>query len=479
MAFSTFGGAKPAATGSIFGQPASTPASQPQTSIFGNANASSNAPKPAFGTFGGQNQPAQGTSLFGGQASQQPAQGTSLFGNTLGQPQQQNQGSIFGQTQPAQQSAGTGLFGQSSTGTQQQGQQTSLFGTTSTQNQPAQSTSLFGNTANQPGQTSLFGNTTSQPQQQNQPGLFGGAFGSGAGTGNAALGQSNLGAFGASTAQGALQKQPTLGGFGGASTGLFGKQPSTQPFGAPSMAQSMAAPPFTKSTKFNDLPDEIKKVFEQIDTHIQGRIQISNDLKRRKLGEEATKGQELIKSVHKVAVGGCSVPLLLTCGKDLVNAITVLQSDVHHTRDLKGKVDQCVQDTIIATRIVDGFRNPQQHGMHLKTHASFPLEFFQRVTEEMRDRLRWYKATQIERKLASAAAQSQYTPHSITSTLEAQHATFITLAAKTAAVDAEIQKIKALYTQLWRAKTGSMRDPFNDLDRGTGGDFGLESLSGK
>lgn len=52
------------------------------------------------------------------------------------------------------------------------------------------------------------------------------------------------------------------------------------------------------------------------------------------------------------------------------------------------------------------------------------------------------------------------------------------LASKTAALDTELQKIKVLYTQLWRARTGSMRDPFDDLDRATG-DFGLESLSTK
>lgn len=66
----------------------------------------------------------------------------------------------------------------------------------------------------------------------------------------------------------------------------------------------------------------------------------------------------------------------------------------------------------------------------------------------------------------------------ITSTLEAQHSSFIALASKTAALDGELQKIKALYTQLWRAKTGSMRDPFNELDRGSGKEFGMESLSG-
>jgi len=151
---------------------------------------------------------------------------------------------------------------------------------------------------------------------------------------------------------------------------------------------------------------------------------------------------------------------------------------VHSTKDLKTKADQCVQDTIVAIRILDGHRNAQ-NGAYLKNHATFPLEFFDRITVQMRERLHWYKTTieQIERKLASASAQTQHTPQSIASTLQAQYATFVALANKTAVIDAELQKIKALYTQLWRARTGSMRDPFNALDRGTGKDFGLEGLS--
>lgn len=35
-------------------------------------------------------------------------------------------------------------------------------------------------------------------------------------------------------------------------------------------------------------------------SHIQGRIQISKELHQRKLGEEATKGQDMIRTVHKV-----------------------------------------------------------------------------------------------------------------------------------------------------------------------------------
>jgi hypothetical protein len=50
----------------------------------------------------------------------------------------------------------------------------------------------------------------------------------------------------------------------------------------------------------------------------------------------------------------------------------------------------------------------------------------------------------------------------ISGTLQAQNATFLALASKTAALEAELQKIKVLYTQLWRAKTESVRDPFVD-----------------
>jgi nucleoporin p58/p45 len=85
------------------------------------------------------------------------------------------------------------------------------------------------------------------------------------------------------------------------------------------MMNQLAQPgqlPFTKSTKFNDLPDNVKKTFEDIETlnivailphfklgfraHVQGRVQISKDLKQRKVGEEATKGQDLIRKTHKV-----------------------------------------------------------------------------------------------------------------------------------------------------------------------------------
>lgn len=66
----------------------------------------------------------------------------------------------------------------------------------------------------------------------------------------------------------------------------------------------------------------------------------------------------------------------------------------------------------------------------------------------------------------------------ITSALQAQHASFVALASKAAGLDAELQQLKNTYRTLWRQRTGSARDPFDERDRGTmgNGEFGLDGL---
>ncbi|KAI0067291.1 hypothetical protein BV25DRAFT_1819618 [Artomyces pyxidatus] len=408
----------------------------------------------AFGMQSGQGQAVANPNNPSGQPGQtQPP----LFG----QPQQnQSAPSLFGGLGQNQQQSSSGFLGQAPANSQAAPAPSNPFLTTGA-NQTQQSGSW--NSSNPLLPKSAFGAPNPGTSNAAGPsGLFQQAP-SNTGLGNSFLGQQSQQPTGFGTSFLGQSQQPNTG------LSFFGNQQKPQSgFGlsnaqTPQQSTQAVGPvPFTKSTKFNDLPDNVRKVFEDIEAHVQGRVQISNDLKQRKVGEESTKGQDLIRGVHK----------------DLINAITVLQNDVLSTRDIRAKVDQSVQDTIVATHIIDGFRNPQQHGAYLRNHATFPLEFFTRITEQMRRRLQWYKATieQIERKLASTAQQAQYTPQVISTTLEAQHASFIALANKTAALDADLQKLKVLYTQLWRAKTGSMRDPFNELDRGTGGEFGLDGL---
>ncbi|KAJ7679060.1 nucleoporin FG repeat region-domain-containing protein [Mycena polygramma] len=449
---------QPAAGGSVFGQPQQQQQQQPAAGgLFGQ---SQNQQAPTGGLFGQPQKPATG-GLFGQPQNQQPAAGGGLFGQSQSQPA--TGGGLFGQPQNQPQPATGGLFGQSQN--QQQQQPAAGGGLFGQSQQPAAGGGLFGQSQNQQG-GGLFGQNNQQAggglfgasqQNQQQPAAQGG------------------GLFGSAPLFGA--PKPAGGLFGGTSTNnqqpnLFGNSTNANPLFASNNAtnsmfaqrpqqQPQGPPPFTKSTKFNDLPDALKKTLEEIDSHIQGRIQISKDLHQRKLGEEATKGQETIRAVHK----------------DLINTTTAIRNDLHFTRDLKAKTDQTVQDTIVATRLIDGHRNPHANAAYLKDHAGFPLEFFTRVTVQMRERLAWYKSTieQIERKLSSSAGQAaQYTPHGIHATLQAQHATFLALAAKTAAVDAQLARIRQIYTQLWRAKTGSHRDPFEGREERE--DLGFGSL---
>jgi nucleoporin p58/p45 len=152
---------------------------------------------------------------------------------------------------------GTGLFGQSTNQPAAGG--TGLFGQSTTQ--PAAGTSLFGSSTTQPATGSnIFGQSTAQP----------------ASTGTNIFGQSQA------------NTNSAFGGGGG--TSLFGARPAyvalnesfhldhslmiclVGRYRAPALnmtmgqsQQQVGQPVFTKSTKFNDLPEDVKKVFEQIE----------------------------------------------------------------------------------------------------------------------------------------------------------------------------------------------------------------------
>ncbi|KAM6504315.1 hypothetical protein JOM56_001258 [Amanita muscaria] len=469
---------------------------KPQPSLFGSQPATSQTSSP-FSQNNQQPQTSTGTSIFGQQSQQQPQStlgGTSLFGGNTGTtsagPGTQPQSNIFGSTSGAQgtQQPQRSIFGSSTTGTQQpqaglfgssipstQPPTTSLFGTsttstqqptsslfgTSTANTQQPTTGLFGSTpSSQQPQTGLFGSSATSTQQPQAGGLWGSSTSNTTGSGPfGTLGQGTQQQPQAPSTTNPLQPQATLPAFG-----PFGPRPPQPQLQQP-VAITSTNLVLTKTTKFNDLPEDVKRDLEALDSVIQSQIQISKELHQRKLGEEPLKGYELIKSVHK----------------DFVDCYTTLRHDWHFMRDLKAKADRAVEDTIVATRIVDGFRNLQAGGAasagYLKEHAGFPFEFFSRVTEQNAARLSWYKSTieQIERKLKSSSTQAQ-TPHSIAAALQAQHQTFLALASKAAILDSDLQKVKALYTQLWRQKTGSMRDPFDELDKNAATELEFEAL---
>ncbi|CAL9203198.1 nuclear pore complex protein NUP98A-like isoform X1 [Musa acuminata AAA Group] len=230
--------------GSVFGSTSTGVFGQPSTPAFGASSAPAfGSSMPAFGAsstpaFGGSSSSFGGSSLFGqkpafGSFGSSPSQ-SSPFGSTFQQTQPAFGNSLFGSTspfgassQPAFGATTTPTFGSASTPS---------FGATTTPTFGATSTPAFGSTA-----TPAFGSTSTSPF-----GTTGGSFGVssspafgstvtpsfGAPTAPT-FGSSSTPAFGASTAP--TFGSPTVSGFGASSTPSFG-------FGStPSFGQSASA----------------------------------------------------------------------------------------------------------------------------------------------------------------------------------------------------------------------------------------------
>ncbi|KAJ7896621.1 hypothetical protein B0H14DRAFT_3425409 [Mycena olivaceomarginata] len=101
------------------------------------------------------------------------------------------------------------------------------------------------------------------------------------------------------------------------------------------------------------------------------------------------------------AGNGWSHELLQWCKEDAGgNQLRRIQisKDLHWRKlGLKAKADHVLQDTIVATQLVDGFWKLYANAAHLKDHAEFPLKLFTCVTVQ-RARLAWYKSTIEEGK---------------------------------------------------------------------------------
>ncbi|TIA88281.1 hypothetical protein E3P99_02671 [Wallemia hederae] len=402
-------------------------------SLFGNASGSGGF------SFGGSSQPQQQP-----QQPQQPQSGGFSFGQPSQQQQQQPQ-----QPQQPQQSGGFSFGGASTAPAVSTAPKPSLFGAAPSTgaSQPA-STGFggFGSTAGagqqqqqQPGQqpapsTGLFG--SQQPAAPTTSSGFGGGLGGGLG-----------GGFGQTQTQQPQQPQQssTLGGFGG---GLGGLNASQQPLNASQQPQQSN---LTRTTKYNDLSDAHRKIIDDIDAHIQGRNHIALNLKSEPLGKDVDRSSVLLEQVS--------------------NDLMSLKSTLSHTSaaldSLKGDTDTDTVRALTMTRIIDGYKRPQESGAWLKTYRDFPQEYFTEMASDLKDRATKYTNTleQIERHLryllsTNGQQQAMYTPHSIAQILQTQHATFMSLASHVAELQSAVDGLKDGYRDIWRSKTKSYADPF-------------------
>ena len=112
---------------------------------------------------------------------------------------------------------------------------------------------------------------------------------------------------------------------------------------------------------------------------MQSGTNVAKDLKAREFGQEIVNNAATGRQIFHVRLPSSFFDRQQTEDRtpgpqDLSATTNTLVSDDLFAKDLRNKIDQAVQDVIIASRIVDGFKDGQQIA-HLKNHAQFPLEW--------------------------------------------------------------------------------------------------------
>ncbi|OAV87876.1 hypothetical protein PTTG_09178 [Puccinia triticina 1-1 BBBD Race 1] len=343
-------------------------------------------------------------------------------------------GGLFGAIKP--QNSGN-IFGTSSTTSG------GLFGASTTTSTPQTTGNLFGSstTTTSTPQTGLFG-SSNQPATGQQTGtnLFGAS--------NQNTSSTNL--FGSNNTNTNATGNP------------FGTKASSVPVTpAPSgvgNGVSQSNPVFTRTTRFNDLPEDAKKQLEALDAMIQSQCRHSDTLKAMQLGTEITEGTSLLRQVtSEMHVTSASVK----------NSAKLLDS-------IRQSIDGEVADLLNLAAIVDAHHSQRMTagahntGESLPNPLKFQFEFFSQKAADMEERMKRYRQTIDYVELQLKGLFDRPSPASIVPALKAQYSTFMALADKVAQLDAALTLLKEEYRDIWRHQTGSVRDPFAEIDQAFG-----------
>ncbi|GAA5924457.1 FG-nucleoporin NUP49 [Sporobolomyces koalae] len=354
-------------------------------------------------------------SLFGQTAASAPT--TSLFGG----------GSSAG--------GGGGLFGSTPTTTSIAGTTPSLFGglSATTSQTPAASKPAFsfGSTTTAPTSTpSLFGTT---PAAAPNPSTGGGLFGStptAPGAGGGLFGQS-------------LSAPSTTPSLFGQSTA----QPSALGQSQAPTAATAATNALNKQTKFQDLPDQARNLVEEMDKFIRSQGQLADELKSKSLGSEVTQTKRMLDQFSA----------------ESTTVTSLLEQDSRLVAALRTDLERSLADLSKTTILIEAFKAGPSNSTKLseaKAVSGFPLEYFQRKTIELEQRLHGYRQTVDQISSVFSSPQASLSPSSILPTLKAQHASMMSLASQVSTIDLELQRLKDDYRGIWREKTGRLVDPF-------------------
>ncbi|ORY52093.1 hypothetical protein BCR33DRAFT_712297 [Rhizoclosmatium globosum] len=339
-------------------------------------------------------------------------------------------------------------------------------------NASAQPTATTGSAT--PGTTSLFGGAAATPgPAAATTTTTGGLFGA---TAPATTTPATTSLFGAATPAATTTTTTTTPGAAPATTSLFGaaaaptQAPATtaapagaslfgastaQPaaagsslFGASTTAANTAAnagpPPLEKTTRYGEVPADIRASLDAFETFVQKQMEMSEEIAASGFTKRINASREEFKNIELKYQG----------------LKTLLERDNALIQNLRTLVGKEMKTADFATRFIDSYQAHRQPSMTFNNTDSF--QYFVNLTNSLESRLQSYRQTidDLERHLQSVSQKPHHSPQAIAEILKHQHDSFLVIAGKLAAVHNALGKQREAFLAYRRRYFGDHKNPF-------------------
>ncbi|KAF9583662.1 Nucleoporin p58/p45 [Lunasporangiospora selenospora] len=198
------------------------------------------------------------------------------------------------------------------------------------------------------------------------------------------------------------------------------------------------------STKYTELPADAKSTLDQFHSFLQAQIHLSTTLTARSSD-----------SLDKISKDTTELSKRLEALND------TLDRDSKMVQALQDKVSQELKQADSAGRTIEAYANNSNAGF-LYAGNNSAGQYFQEQCQLFEEQLRQFRGTieEIERHLASFGSRNPQVSHALTEVMRNQHAGFLAMAGRVAALHEEISDKEKAYLMFRRKYFDDDTDPF-------------------
>ncbi|TPX74994.1 hypothetical protein CcCBS67573_g03723 [Chytriomyces confervae] len=223
----------------------------------------------------------------------------------------------------------------------------------------------------------------------------------------------------------------------------------------------------TNTTRYGEIPLNIRQELDNFETFVQKQIDMSEDIASSGVVKKIHDTRALYKSVELVSLmftRNEAYPvrsLMLVFRRQKYQGLkTLLDRDNALIQNLRGQVAREMKIADFATRFIDSYNSHRQPSVTFNNTDSF--QYFVNLTNTLENKLQHYRQTidDLERHLQSISQKTQYSPQAIAEILKLQHESFLAIAGRIAVAHDSLLKQQDAYLNYRRKYFGDTKNPF-------------------